>query len=224
MTGPYHSAAVHPIAFMIFALIVFLLPLAACSLPLSLLMPSIRDERLEAFVTREAAKILEVSGGAQAAARYQFRLVKFPREDILGLSVGSQHIFMSYELTRLAYEQRGYQWLFRHVLAHEIAHDVLGHQSQTNEASLNSVPADSSRITAPDLGLLANIYFRNYSRSFELAADRKALEYWQRLGWDCRIWIDIFKSFLDQGYIGDADHPTQARLDLAIVMCYAENP
>jgi predicted Zn-dependent protease len=205
---------------MIFALIVFLLPLAACSLPLSLFMPAIRDERLEAFVTREAAKILEVAENAPEASRYRFRLVKFPREDILGLSVGGQQIFMSYELTRLAYEQRGYRWLFRHVLAHEIAHDVLGHQNQKHEASLNSVPVYSSRIAAPDLGLPANISFRNYSRSFELAADRKALEYWQRLGWDCRIWIKIFKSFLDEGYAGDADHPTQDRLDLAIAMCH----
>jgi predicted Zn-dependent protease len=204
---------------MIFALIVFLLPLAACSLPLSLFMPAIRDERLEAFVTREAAKILEVAENAPEASRYRFRLVKFPREDILGLSVGSQQIFMSYELTRLAYEQRGYRWLFRHVLAHEIAHDVLGHQSQTHEASLNSVPVYSSRIAAPDLGLPANISFRNYSRPFELAADRKGLEYWRRLGWDCRIWIEIFKNFLAEGYAGDADHPTQDRLDLAIAMC-----
>jgi predicted Zn-dependent protease len=209
---------------MFFVLVVFLLPLAACSLPLSLLMPSIRDERLDAFVAREAAKILEVSEDNQPATRYQFRLVEFPREDILGLSVGSRQIFMSYELTRLAYEQRGYRWLFRHVLAHEIAHDVLGHQSQEHEASLNSVPAHSSRITARDVGLPANISFRNYSRTLELAADQKALEYWRRLGWDCRIWIQIFKNFLDEGYAGDADHPTQDRLDLAIAMCYAENP
>jgi predicted Zn-dependent protease len=209
---------------MILALIVFLLPLAACSLPLSLLMPSIKDERLEVFVAQEAAKILEVSESTQPAARYQFRLVKFPREDILGLSVGSEQIFMSFELTRRAYEERGYRWLFRHVLAHEIAHDMLGHQSSSYEANLNYVPGGSSRITAPDLGLPATISLRNYSRNFELAADAKALEYWQRLGWDCRIWVNIFKNFLDQGYVGDADHPTQERLDLAISMCYAGNP
>jgi predicted Zn-dependent protease len=204
---------------MIIALVIFLLPLAACSLPLSLLMPSIKDERLEGFVAQEAAKILEVSESTQPAARYQFRLVKFPREDILGLSVGSEQIFMSFELTRRAYEEHGYRWLFRHVLAHEIAHDVLGHQSRSHEANLNYVPGGSSRITAPDLGLPAIISLRNYSRNFELAADERALEYWQRLGWDCRIWVNIFKNFLDQGYVGDADHPTQERLDLAISMC-----
>jgi hypothetical protein len=209
---------------MILALIIFLLPLAACSLPLSLLMPAIRDERLEVFVAQEAAKILEVSESAQPAAGYQFRLVKFPRKDILGLSVGSQQIFMSYELTWRAYENYRYRWLFRHALAHEIAHDVLGHQSSPHEANLNSVPGASSRITAPDVGLPATVFFRNYSRTFELAADQKALDYWQRLGWDCRIWIDIFKDFLDQGYVGDADHPTRERLDLAIAMCDVENP
>jgi len=191
---------------------------------LSFLMPAIRDERLEVFVVQEAASILEVAENAQPASRYVFRLVKFPREDILGLSVGSQQIFMSYELTRRAYESRGYHWLFRHVLAHEIAHDALGHQSQQHEASLNSVQDSSSLITGPDVGLPATISFRNYSRTSELAADQKGLKYWQRLGWDCRIWVNIFKSFLDQGYVGDADHPTQERLDLAMAMCYAENP
>ena len=187
-------------------------------------MPAVRDERLEHFIAQEAAKILEVSESAQQASLYEFRLVQFPREDVLGVSVGSQQIFMSYELTRLAYEQRGYRWLFRHALAHEIAHDVLGHQSSKHQASLNSVPGASSRITAPDLGLPATVSFRNYSRTFELAADQKAIEYWQKLGWDCRIWVNIFQNFLDQGYVGDADHPTQARLDLAMAMCYGENP
>ncbi|HEY6363709.1 MAG TPA: hypothetical protein VI585_02840 [Candidatus Binatia bacterium] len=187
-------------------------------------MPAVRDERLEHFVAQEAAKILEVSESAQQASLYKFRLVKFPREDVLGVSVGSQRIFMSYELTRLAYEQRGYRWLFRHALAHEIAHDVLGHQNSKHEASLNSVPGASSRITAPDLGFPATVSFRNYSRTFELAADQKAIEYWQKLGWDCRIWVNIFQNFLDQGYFGDADHPTQERLDLAMAMCYGENP
>jgi predicted Zn-dependent protease len=205
---------------MILVLVIFLLPLAACSLPLSLFIPAIRDERLEVFIAQEAGKILEVSESAQQASLYKFRLVKFPREDILGVSVGSQQIFMSYELTRLAYEQRGYLWLFRHALAHEIAHDALGHQSSQHEASLNSVPGASSRITAPDLGLPATVSFRNYSRIFELAADQKALEYWRRLGWDCRIWVNIFKNFLDQAYVGDADHPTQERIDLAIAMCH----
>jgi hypothetical protein len=57
-----------------------------------------------------------------------------------------------------------------------------------------------------------------------LAADQKAMEYWQKLGWDRRIWINIFQNFLDQGYVGDLDHPTQQRLDLAMAMCYGEHP
>jgi predicted Zn-dependent protease len=207
---------------MILALVILLFLLSSCSI--SFVMPAVRDERLEHFVTQEAAEILEVSESARQASLYKFRLVKFPREDILGVSVGSRQIFMSYELTQLAYEQRGYRWLFRHALAHEIAHDVLGHQSSKHEASLNSVPGASSRITAPDLGLPATVFFRNYSRTFELAADQKAIEYWQKLGWDCRIWVNIFQNFLDQGYVGDADHPTQERLDLAMAMCYVENP
>ena len=111
---------------MILALVILLLLLSSCSLPLALVMPAIRDERLEDFVAREAARILEIAENAQQASDYSFRLVKFPREDILGLSIGSGRIFMSYELTRRAYEKQSYRWLFRHALAHEIAHDALG--------------------------------------------------------------------------------------------------
>jgi len=45
--------------------------------------------------------------------------------------------FYELELSRLAYEEKYYRWLLRHVLAHEIAHDVLEHQSGKHEASLN---------------------------------------------------------------------------------------
>jgi hypothetical protein len=110
-----------------------------------------QGRQLESFVAEEASKILEVSENAHEAGRYEFRLVKFPREDILGLSVGNHRIFMSYELSRLAYEEKYYRWLLRHALAHEIAHDVLGHQSSKHEASLNSVPDSSSRITRTGL-------------------------------------------------------------------------
>jgi hypothetical protein len=102
---------------MILALVISLLLLSSCTT--SFVMPAVRDERLEHFVAQEAAKILEVSESAQQESLYKFRLVKFPREDILGVSVGSQRIFMSYELTRLAYEQRvtvgcsGMPWLTR---------------------------------------------------------------------------------------------------------------
>lgn len=201
----------------------FLLVLCSCSSPL-IFLPTVRDDKLESFVAKEASKILEISENAHEAARYEFRLVKFPRQDILGLSLGNHRIFMSYELSRLAYEGKYYRWLLRHALAHEIAHDVLGQQSSKHEASLNSVPDSSSRITAPDLGLPGLISFRNYSRTFELAADQKAIEYWQKIGWDCRIWINIFRNFLDQGYIGDADHPTAERLSLAIETCRSEAP
>jgi len=78
----------------IFIRVFFLLVLCSCSSPL-IFMPTVRDERLESFVAEEASRILEVSENAHKAARYKFRLVKFPREDILGVSLGNHRIFMS---------------------------------------------------------------------------------------------------------------------------------
>ena len=204
------------------ATVAFLVLLCSCSSAL-ISLPTVSDYEVESFVAKEAAKILEVSENADEANDYRFRLVTFPREDILGLSLGNREIFLSYELSRRAYRQEGYRWLFRHVLAHEVAHDVLEHQSTKHEASLNSVPGGRRFMTGRDLGLPDNISLRNYSRAFELAADRKAIEYWSKVGWDCQIWVGIFNRFRDQGYVGDADHPTQERLDLAIGMCDAAN-
>ena len=200
----------------------FLLMLCSCSLHPASFMPTVSDDRLESFLAGEAAKILEVSENADSAPLYRFYLVKFRREDILGLSLGNHQIFMSYELSHRAYEQKSYRWLFRQTLAHEIAHDVLGAGNSDGETGLNSVSGSTNRVTERDLGLPRIFLFRNYSRTAELAADQKAMEYWQKMGWDCHIWIEIFKNFLENGYIGDADHPTDERLSQAMKICHSE--
>jgi len=74
--------------------ILFLLLLCSCSLP-TLFLPIITDPPLEAFITEEGSKILEVSENVPKAALYKFFLVKFPREDILGLSLGERRIFIA---------------------------------------------------------------------------------------------------------------------------------
>jgi hypothetical protein len=97
----------------------------SCS-PMLARIPTVADERLERFVTEIGLKIVEVSEHRGHGANYQFHLADFARRDILGLSAGKQRIYISYELSRLAYQNRDYLWLLRHTLAHEIAHDVLG--------------------------------------------------------------------------------------------------
>lgn len=182
-------------------------------------IPTVRDEKLELFVAAEALRILKVSENARKAALYEFHLVNFPRRDILGLSMGKQQVFISYELTRLAYEKESYRWLFRQTLAHEIAHDVLGPQKESRKPVFGAALGLANSITGEELGFMGNGAFRAYSQTSELAADRKAMEYWQKIGWDCGIWVRIFRGFLDQGYAGDVDHPTQERLSQAIRHC-----
>jgi predicted Zn-dependent protease len=210
------SLRASPIVFFLFALC------SCASLP-ALFLPTITDHRLEAFVAEEAKLILRVSENAHKADRYRFYLAKFPRDDILGLSFGEHRIFISYELTRLAREQTGSLWLFRHTLAHEIAHDALEHAKSEQMASLNSVRQTEGRITGRELGLPLFVSFRNYSPAAELAADQAAMEYWKKIGWDCGIWIKLFRGFFDQGATGDPDHPINERLSQAIRICEAKN-
>jgi hypothetical protein len=194
---------------------------SSCASIPAFFFPTVTDERLEAFAVEEAAKVLRVTENARHATLYKFFLANFPREDILGLSIGKHRIFISYELTRRAYAHNGYLWLFRHTLAHEIAHDVLGHDIDEHAPNINAVSRSPGQIKARDLGLPALISFRNYSLASELAADRKAIEYWKKIGWDCRIWVELFRGFLDRGYTGGPNHPTEERLAQASSLCDA---
>ena len=164
-------------------------------------------------------EIVGVSEHRQHAAQFRFRLADFARRDILGLSIGKQRIFISYELSRLALTSSYHRWLLRHTLAHEIAHDVLGGDVPVPAGAREIGAGLANRITGSDLGLSPKIRFRPYSRWAELAADRKAMEYWEKLGWDCGHWVKLFTGFIERGYTGDADHPTQDRLDQAIAIC-----
>jgi hypothetical protein len=195
-----------------------LLSLLSCA-PLSLRIPAVTDETLERFMNREATDILRVSENADKIPLYQFRLANFPRKDVLGLSVGKHRIFISYELARLAYRNEHHRWLFRHTLAHEIAHDVLGADGANPDPISRSNLGLANRINARDLGLSGIVSFRPYSSSTELQADRTGMEYWRKLGWDCRHWVRIFQNFVKQGYHGDLDHPTVERLNQALNLC-----
>jgi predicted Zn-dependent protease len=199
----------------------FLLLVSSCS-PHSVSLPTVGDEKLETFVADEARRILKVAAEGRKAARYEIGLVDFPRKDILGLSIGKQRIFISYHLSRLAYEHESYRWILRQTLAHEIAHDVLGGEVGIHEPLL-SAPGFANRVTAQDLGLTGGGSFRHYSQMSELAADQQGMEYWRKIGWDCKIWIRILEGFLNRGYRGDVDHPTVERHRQAVRLCGADS-
>ena len=187
--------------------------------PLVARIPTISDERVAQFVRATGLEIVAVSEQRNYWAAYQFYLAGFTRPDILGLSTGNHQIYISYELARRAYRDDSYQWLLRQTLAHEIAHDVLGRAGGPENAEGHGGLAN--RITGSDLGLSGWFSLRLYPRSAELAADRKAMEYWSKLGWDCSHWVALFADFLAQGYEGDVDHPTKERLEQAREICAA---
>lgn len=198
-----------------FALVLFF---NSCS-PILAGLPIVVDDKLERYVSEIGLEIVAVSEHRDRWANYQFRLADFARRDILGLSIGKQRIFISYELSRRAYHNSDYRWLLRHTLAHEIAHDVLGRDPAAGEQMGGHKIGLANRITGGDLGLSSRIKFLPYSRTAELAADRRAMEYWHKLGWHCRHWVRLFLDFTRQGYEGDVDHPTKERLEQAVQVC-----
>jgi predicted Zn-dependent protease len=185
---------------------------------MQLKIPTVVDEPLEQLLRNEAARIVAVSEDREDFSKYQFLISAFPRKDILGMSIGKKQIYISYSLASVALTDSNQRWLLRQTLAHEIAHETAGHASQGGVASLNrgTVAAGAS---GRDVGLPWYVRFYNYSTEKELEADLKGLGYWDKLGWDCQIWVRILENFQKQNYHGDIFHPTGRRLQQAQSVC-----
>ena len=188
----------------------------SCSISPNIL--TLRDDRIEEILRSEAARIMTVSEDWDNFSKYQFFLADFPRKDILGLSIGNGRIYISYSLAFQALNDSSHRWLLRQTVAHEIAHEAAAHANREGGAWFNRAPfvwGASGR----EVGLPWYMRFHNYSREKELEADRIALDYWMKLGWDCRIWVRILQDFQTRNYTGDAFHPTDRRLQQAENVC-----
>jgi predicted Zn-dependent protease len=183
-------------------------------------IPTVSDNALELLVRHEAAQIVAVSEDKERFSNYQIFLSDFPRKDILGMSVGNGRIYISYALAKLASRRSFHLWLLRQTLAHEIAHETAGHARQTGSTPFNRA-APGSGVASVDVGLPSHVKLRNYSTGKELEADSIGLRYWEKLGWDCRIWVRILQNFEKQNYAGDVFHPTGERLQQARHLCGA---
>jgi predicted Zn-dependent protease len=201
------------------ALIIFGLLVSSCSMRASI--PIVTDSAVELLVRNEAAQIIAVSEDKGRLSDYQIFLSAFPREDILGMSIGARRIYISHELAKLASKRRSHLWLLRQTLAHEIAHETAGHATQNGLTWFNRRTLGTG-VSSVDVGLPQSVTLRNYSLDKELEADSKGLGYWERLGWDCHIWVRILEGFEKQNYAGDVYHPTDKRLQQARGICLRE--
>ncbi|HEY2988318.1 MAG TPA: hypothetical protein VGL11_11375 [Candidatus Binatia bacterium] len=181
-------------------------------------IPTVPDYALERKVADEASPILRVTDDRNEAPNYRIRLSKFPRPDVLGMSVGDRSIYINYTLARLAFQNPYHRWLLRQILAHEIAHEIAGH-SDGKEAPVFDRSGPHEGVTPEEIGLPAEARFQNYSMEKELEADLNGMKYWQALRWDCRIWVQILEDFQRQNYAGDTLHPTDVRLGQALQAC-----
>ena len=201
----------------LYGTIIFYLVLTSCSTQARI--PTVSDDSIELLVRNEAAQIIAASEDKHRVSDYQIFLSDFPRKDILGMTFGNRRIYISHELAKRASKRLSYLWLLRQTLAHEVAHETAGHAKQTgsNFPALNTTLRDG--VSNVDVGLPWNVKYRNYSMDKELEADSIGLGYWKKLGWDCRIWVQILQDFERQNYSGDVFHPTDKRLEQAQRSC-----
>ena len=181
-------------------------------------IPTLSDDRLEHLLRSEAERIVAVSEDRDNFSQYQFFLSDFPRQDLFGISIGNRRIYISYRLASLALSDSGHLWLLRQTVAHEIAHETAGHAKREGITQVNSGFFNLGA-SGSDLGLPWYVRLYNYSTDKELEADGIGLGYWNKLGWDCRIWVDILENFQKRNYSGDSFHPTDKRLQQARHVC-----
>jgi hypothetical protein len=190
----------------------------SCSLTPSISV--VKDDRIERLLREEAAQILAVTEDATNASGYQIFLSDFPRADILGMSIGRRRIYINYKLGHRALANQRHLWLLRQTLAHEIAHEIAGHVNQSQVSFNRSSVTDG--MTSRDVGLPWYVNFQPYSLEKELHADLEGMKYWEKLHWDCAVWVRILKDFERQNYSGDGLHPTDTRLKQAVRACRPE--
>ncbi len=190
--------------------------LASCSIQLKI--PDVVDDRVRELVRNEAAHVVSVSHDRENFSRYQFFLSDFPRQDLLGMSVGNGKIYINYKLAARAVNHTGALWLLRQTIAHEVAHETAGHATQKGLEWFTGGNF-SFGASGQNVGLPWYVRLYNYPTEKELEADRIGLEYWTRLGWNCQIWVRILESFQNHQYKGDIFHPTDRRLEQAQKSC-----
>jgi hypothetical protein len=108
-----------------------------------------------------------------------------------GVTYGLWDIRIELSLVQRAMTNEAALWALRRTIAHEIGHAMLGHRFTTAAMQQGK----------------------------ELGADAKGIEYFKRLGWSCKLWIDNFARGLKRGYDTDAEHDTKARYDQAQRLC-----
>mgnify|MGYP003575482957 FL=1 len=200
----------------LFCVAISLCVFVSCSIRAKI--PTLTDDRLEQLIRSEAERIIAVSEDRDNFSQYKFFLSDFPRQDLFGMSIGNRQIYISYRLASIALTDPAQLWLLRQTVAHEIAHETAGHAKREGKKQENS---GFFNLGAPgsDLGLPWYVRLYNYSTEKELEADGIGLGYWNKLGWDCRIWVRILENFQKQNYIGDRFHPTHERLQQAQNVC-----
>lgn len=203
------------------------------------------DSRVQAEVDDELRTILKVTEHSDRANFYRVYLIRGLRQKgIAGFSLGEAEpgrrvVLLDYELA-----QKGVdgglgsfdRWQLRTVLTHEVGHGVAGHVANMATVSnalqgVNILGRGMSYVPGPvgwiGAGIAwasfgasyANVYL--YGRQAELEADRKAMEYWRKLGWPCGFWVRWFEALQEAEIKGDFRHPTEGRLEQARGTCPA---
>lgn len=197
-------------------------------------IPTVRDQRAQELVERMGQQTLAVSENAAKSHLYKFHLASLSPKAIAGMSAGNHVIYIDHDLAAKALYLEGYKLSLQKVIAHEIGHDVSNHVAnrraiansfsagQTAGQIISFVPGPIGWVGAGASWLLFGVgqtTLNLYSRSQELEADRKGIEYWKRLGLDCRLWVQHYQRLADRGEKGDFSHPTDGLLDQAKASC-----
>ena len=184
------------------------------ALPIKL--QKVDDDEVQAFVINEASSILSVTRHSDEIDLYTFYLTKFKVPNVRGFgsgfSVGNHVIYIDYNLAKTALTEKSKINLLRIELAHQIAHDISGHDvmdqlrklGKINTANdvfsvLGLIPYVNLAAAPFALGMrMRNVRLVHEWNETELEADQLGIKYWKDLGWDCSPWPRQFEARIDE--------------------------
>jgi hypothetical protein len=150
--------------------------------------PKSLDNEVKAFVEHEFSQVL----AATEYPNYDISVTveNFSFNSSSAVASANGDIKIKPAVVANAMKSKAALWSLRITIAHELGHVMAGHRFTT----------------------------ATRQQKHELEADRRGMEYFKRLGWSCKVWVDGRRRAADQGNV-DAEHDRSAMYEQARQLC-----
>ena len=153
--------------------------------------PKSLDNELKVFVEHEFSQVLAVTEHPNYDISVTVENFSFNSSSAMTTVRGD--ITIKPAVVANAMKSKAALWSLRITIAHELGHIMAGHRFTTAARQQKN----------------------------ELDADRRGMEYFKRLGWPCKVWVERRRRAAEQGNV-DSEHDRKATYDQTLQVCGEE--